>query len=162
MSRLKKCIVFLCTVLMLVSCKNVNNKNDNGTKSSLDYSHLQLDGVYYLNCEDGLKDKKQLTIILDSIKISFLPEIDPEIIKEFNNRLDKDGYDFAVNFEIVDARKISPIDYYERCIDENKTIDIISCETEISQDIINSFPESFECKAHEKIFWEFVDKNYFE
>lgn len=160
MSRLKKCIVFLCTVLMLVSCKNVNNKNDNGTKSSLDYSHLQLDGVYYLNCEDGLKDKKQLTIILDSIKISFLPEIDPEIIKEFNNRLDKDGYDFAVNFEIVDARKISPIDYYERCIDENKTIDIISCETEISQDIINSFPESFECKAHEKIFWEFVDKNY--
>ena len=40
-----------------------------------------LDGVYYLNCEDWLKDKKQLTIILDSIKISFLPEIDPEIIK---------------------------------------------------------------------------------
>ena len=160
MSRLKKCIVFLCTVLMLVSCKNVNNKNDNGTKSSLDYSHLQLDGVYYLNCEDGLKDKKQLTIILDSIKISFLPEIDPEIIKEFNNRLDKEGYDFAVNFEILNTEIISTIDYYELCIKQNKAIDIISSGLEISQEIIDSDPEGFKCKAHEKTFWEYVDKGY--
>ena len=157
MNILKKYLAVFAAVIILGGCNNTINKRIESESYS---EQLISEGVNYLYCDEQYKDKKQLTMVLDSMKIRFFPEIDSEIINRFNKKLDSEGYDFAVNFEILNTEIISTIDYYELCIKQNKAIDIISSGLEISQEIIDSDPEGFKCKAHEKTFWEYVDKGY--
>ena len=43
----------------------------------------------------------------------------------------------------------------------NKIIDIIFPNSSFSQKAIDSDPDFLKCKAHENIFWEYIDNGYF-
>ena len=159
MKTIKRCILFL-VVIMLVSCNNVSNKN--GSSEYIDEStDEQEEYVYNLKSDKKYEDKKQLNIVIDTMKYGVLPHIDGEIINELNRKLDKDDYDFAVNFEIINPDDIATIDYYEQQLKNNKSVDIITTGYMISQDILDDEPDGFKCNPHDDTHKEYIDKKYF-
>jgi hypothetical protein len=98
------------------------------------------------------------------IHINFLSTydsaVDEDIISMLNDKLDGDGYDFAVDFTFIDQYARSPIDYYEECVEQNISVDIMSTGISISKESIDSDPDYYTCKLHNNTYDECVEKGY--
>ncbi len=149
-------------IIIFVSCsKDISSNNAfdiySSTYNILNNDNLKENNYSFIKSDSTFSDKIQITFVTD-----FSNRVDTEIINELNMKLDKDGYNFVVNFINLNADKICPIDYYENCIKTKMTdIDILMTSGGVSSEIINSAPEIYTCSPHENTYWECVNKGYF-
>ena len=164
MIKIKYLISIMIIISLLVSCsskisKNVDNSKDtndiNNSNSSLD----ETQDTYSIVCKPDFKGKKQINILIDDSNF-YNCKIDSEIINAINKKLDKDGYNFAVNFEIINPFSIASIDYYEKSLNKNKIFDIVSTGSGFPEEVVEDKTAPLECKPHENTYWECVNKGY--
>ena len=163
MKRFKKVFASFISLILLCSCSNTQqyiNSVESGVDSSeenqvIEQSPFIDEEIVYINSTEEFSNKTQITIVID-----YNYRIDEQIVDEFNKKLDKDGYSFALNLVQVNMFKMAAIDYYEQSLSENKPVDILLTGCGISQEIIDSDRYTFSCKAHTNTYWECVDKGY--
>ena len=156
------CIILTGT-LLFTGCINSRDSQQNSgdvsqPRSSSDASSIEqnniADAVTYINSGEEFSDKIQLTYVSD-----FNYDFDETIIQLLNEKLDEDGYSFAVNFVFIDAYKYAPIDFYTTAVENGEAVDILNTSVGMSAEIIATL-DNYIGGPHENSYWECVDNGY--